>query len=318
MLTGGTPGALTLQHPLQKLSIQTAQEDYVGDFIFPPFHVKKRTGTYLEVTRDTTHRVLNTRVANGERPKEIEVGGRMVPFACEDYGLGSALKQADLEEMDLGDMRREAVIALANDMALAREWRIAIIAGNTALVPNTTAALIDASGFPWSNINGTPINDILEAKRLVNTRTQEKANAITMTYSTMLDMLKTTQWRDTYRFTEVGIRQRIFEGLEGLRAMGLEPRIAGICGLETEEGTPSDPDVFSTIWGRSVLVFKRVPVPTKRTNCFGFQPNTRLQQLKKIRSGRDDEAEIVERWTCRSTIDEHMVNANCAQLITAT
>ena len=112
--------------------------------------------------------------------------------------------------------------------------------------------------------------------------------------------------------------QRIFEAINGLRAMGLEPRIAGVCGLTTNQGTPSDPDYFEQLWGRSVLVFHRQERPTQRTNCFGFQPYTRFMELKPIRSGRDDEADIAERWTNRSTVDELMVNANAAQLITQT
>jgi hypothetical protein len=290
---------------------------FVGDFIFPPFTVKKRTGLYLRYTNATTHRVLNDKIGKCERPKEIEIEAVQDTYHCEEYGLGAPICRTDLEESDLADLRKDNVRFLGKDHMLAREYRVAAIAGNTAIVPNATAAAIDGSGVAWTNVNATPINDIIEAKRRVwRNAPQLAANAITMPMEVMLDMIKTTQWRDTYRFTEVGIRERIFEAIQGLRAMGLEPRIAGVCGLETDENTPSDPDVVSGIWGRTVCVFHRVAAPTKNTNCFGFQPNTRLHQLKPIKSGRDDEADIAERWTIRSTIDELVVNANAGFLIT--
>jgi hypothetical protein len=317
MLTGRTPGALSVQHPYSKLSIETAQDGWVADFIFPPFDGKKRTGVYLRYTPASTHRVLNDRIAKGERPKEIEIDAVQDTWKCEEYGLGQSINRVDLEEADLADLRADSIRFLTLQHVLAREYRVAAIAGNTAIVPNATAAAIGGSGVPWSNVNGTPIRDITIAKRLIWRRTQLRANAIVIPYEVTLDMILTTEWRDTYRFTEVGLKDRLFEAINGLRAMGLEPMVSGVCGLTTDEGTISDPDFFEGIWGRTVIVFYRVPKPTKNTNCFGFQPAVRMDELLSIKSGRDLEADIVERWTIRSSSDELMVNANAGQLITA-
>lgn len=315
-LTSNT-GTLRVNQYLTNLSIATSQQFSVADFIAPPFTVKRRTGRYAIYSRSMTHRVYNDAIMKGEKPKQIETAFSYGLYSTEKYGLSDYVYDEDEEAIDFTSLRRETAMAVQSAHMLAREYRVISVATNPAFVTATSTAAALGSGVNWANkANGTPIDDILLAKERIWNNSQREANAVVMTIPMALRIIQTANWREQFKYTETGYREALLNAINGMRSLGLEPRIAGLCGLTSLQGTASDPDDFASIWGNVCLISHRVPAPTTKTDTFMYSPYWYKDRVRQARGEEEQkiDAAYVE---IKSDIDELLINANAAYLITS-
>lgn len=273
----GTRQALRVDRFLTNLSQQTAQEGSVADFVAPPFKVPADTGLYRVFSRIMTHRVLNDQISKGMKPRQIETSFASVTFRLFKYGLSDYIADEDQRNGDGIDLTRESARSITDLHQLARENRVA----TTALAALTATGMTGVVGpAKWNVAAGTPITDITNQKIVVTRTVQKRPAAFVTTEEVSMGLTLCTEWRNYFIPT---FQRALFDPIAGLRNLGLEPRVAGLCGLTSLQGTASDPDVFERIWNNSAVLFVREPRPTTRTDTFMFSPNLFQDRVRTAR-----------------------------------
>ena len=276
-----------------------------GEFIAPSFKVLKDSNTYLSYGKDN-HRVLNDKVGRREPYKESITNASEETYRCERYGQAGFVSDDDAANTDRPiRLMEEETEQTTNRVERSRTYRILQIAASTALVPST--AIASAWATPAS---ATPVRDILTAMIAVNADLCKPANAIVMTYEVALEMIKTTNWTEYFKYTDAGYKDGLFSAISGLKQLGLEPKLCEARGVSSYEGCASDPD-WETMLGDKVLIFHRTPKPTTKTNCFMFSPFREKRTVKKFYKNEERGWKI----TVGNKIDELLVNANACHIL---
>lgn len=300
---------LHLDKYLTNLSIEVPQTGFVADAIFPSFKVDKITDSYLDWTPASTHRLYDNRVTKLEDPNYIEYEAAERSFRTMPYALGDLISKEDIDNADKPiNLFADAARFLENAMRIAREARVLTMAFNPAIVPT----MATSGGFAWNLVTGLPIRTIRQALRRIWVATQTVANAIVIPYEVAIEMLGCAEWLTYYAQTNLRDGKSLFKLNLGLDNLGLQVFIAGVCALETDQGTASDPNVFGPMIGRAVLVYVRRPKPTLRTRCFGFSPTFYGREVSREFLNRKRAWEIFS----REHMDETLIDANCGIWIT--
>jgi hypothetical protein len=279
----------------------------VADFIAPPFRVSRPSDKYAEYTASTL-RVYDNKVKGREKPKEISWNVTSSTYECEEYTLDKFVSERKLRNADKPiNLKKDAVKQLKKAQMLAREKRVFDIAGSASVVTQTAAPA------DWDVIaTGTPVADILLGMETINDSTLEEANRIVIPLKVALNMIKTDEWKEYFKYTGQGFKKQ-FNAVAGLRELDLDPMITGAAGLSSSEGTGSDP-ALEKLWGENVLLFHADPNPTLETQTFMYSPFTKMNVIS---------SEVVKRergtyFNIWEEIDELLVNAADAYLFTNT
>jgi hypothetical protein len=285
-----------------------AQMD-VADFIAPPFKVKRSSDKYAEYDK-SSQRIYDNKISGREKPKEITQNINESTYSCEEYALGRFVSDRRANNADKPiNLKFDAVRHVKEAQMIAREYRVVQIAGNNTIVTQTTAP------GDWNTAStGTPIADILTAIKTIWQNGQVRANAITVPFSVAIEMIKTDEYKDYFKYHSAG-KTELFDALSGLRNLGLEPMVAGMFGGNTQEGGASDPG-SEEMWGESVLVFHRQPTPSLETRTFMYSPFRTKNVVKTIRYEEDGGGG--EKINIYEDIDELLVDATAAYLFTNT
>ncbi len=289
---------------LTNFATRYTNENFVADFISPPFKVKNQSDKYAEYTASTL-RVYDNKVKGREKAKEISWDVESSTYTCEDYSLSFFIEDNELNNTDLPiNLRKDATKQVHDAQTIAREKRILDVAGSTGVVTQTAAP------GDWNQTAGTPVTDILLGIKVINKATLKKANAFVTTLEVALSMITTDEWKEYFKYTTTGFAQ-LFDAIAGLRNLGLESRIAGAAGLSTYEGTASDP-ALEIMWGEKALLFWREPNPTIKSRAFMFSPFTKMNEITREREARSRGEWVV----IFEQIDELLVDASSAYLFT--
>lgn len=281
-------------------------ENFVADFIAPPFKVNRLADKYLMYTKSAV-RLYDLKVKGREKSKEIGWDVDEGTYSCENYRASFFVENDKRNNADKPiDLEKDAVRQIKQTIMLAREKRIYDIAGNSGIVTQTVNAAGD-----WDDASsGTPVSDILTGIKAVYQATMKKPNRIVVPLSVAVEAIKTTEWKDYFKYTSA---PQLFDFMQGLRNLGLEPRIAGGFGTSTQEGGASDPSI-EEIWSDSVLLFYAEETPTLQTRTFMYSPFTYKDNVYRWVKEEEDGIKIEQ----REQIDELLVDAGCAYLITNT
>jgi hypothetical protein len=281
-------------------------EDNVADFIAPPFKVNKQSYKYLVYGKDN-FRMYDNKVSRREKSKEIITQADEATYTCETYKLAKFIHDDDYSVIDDSiRLDEKSAMDVKDGMILAREKRIYDIAGSASVVTQT----VNAAGDWDTAASGTPVADILTGIKTIYESTGKKANRIVMPFTVAIEAIKTDEWKDYFKYTG---SNSIWDLLAGLRNIGLDGRIAGAQGLSTYQGAASDP-TSEILWSDSVLVYYCEPTPTLQSQSFMYSPFIEKDTVRKIRDEREEGTYI----EMKEIIDELLVNASCAYLITNT
>jgi len=299
-----------IEQYLSNFAVSYKQGERVADFIAPPFKVKKSSDKYLEWTKNN-FRILDNKIKGREEGKEIDLKVDEGSYSCEEYETDAFISDRDIRNSEgVGTLRlKEDTIARMMDSHLdSREKRVADIAFSNSIVTQTS----DKSAA-WATVaSGTPVADIITAAVTINDAAGVRPNAIVMGFNVAMAIIKTTEWKDYFRYdNSMGNKQAIWNAVEGLRNLGLQPMISGVRGLSTYEGTASDP-TWETLISDSVLIFYRENVPTTRSMTFMSSPYTMMNKVEswRIPGQRGTKYSVYEE------VDELLINASCAYLYT--
>jgi hypothetical protein len=284
--------------------------DNVADFIAPPFKVSFNSDKYTTYGKESL-RLYDNKLAGRQEAREIDVTIGSASYATEEYSLAKFVSARKRKNTDRPiNMDQDAVRQLKDAQMIARENRVAAIAGNASIVTQT----VDASG-DWDTVStGTPIADIrLGMKTIWSAQAgSRQANAISIPVDVGIQMIGTDEYRDYFKYSNLASNEQ-FSLVSGLRHLGLEPMMAGVHGGNTNEGGASDPGA-EAIWSDSVVIFVRQPSPTLETRTFMYSPFTAKDQIRRI----EEKKQRGTTFDIYEDIDELLVDASAAYLITNT
>lgn len=296
--------AIKIDQFLTNFATRYKLKNPVADFIAPPFKVKRVSDLYGTYGKGN-QRVYNNKVSGREVAKETTLSVGQETYNCELYSLSSFLLDRIRDNTDFPiNLEKDKTRQLVEDMARAREYRVAQIAGNSSIITQGATP-----STKWDNVSsGTPVADILTAMATIHENSQEEANAIVMTLSVALKMIKTNEWKEYFKYTDTGIKS-LFNVVSGLRQLGLEPMISGVFANSTQMGAASDPQ-SEQIWGDNVLVFHREPNPTLESRTLMYSPFTFMNRTERIVKVE----ERGEKFIMTEEVDELLVDAQCGYL----
>lgn len=281
-------------------------EERVADFIAPPFKVQRPTDKFVQFTKNKL-RVYDSLVGREEEAKQIEFEKTDGIYSCNEHSLRAFIANRDVENMDSGWRIDEIKTELVLDaIRLAREYRLAQMCTNTAIVTNYSTP-----STKWDVSGGTPVANILTAMAAVKNASTKVPNRIVMTLDTALKLIQTTEWKDYFKFTTTGF-PNLFNAIDGFRQLGLQPMIAGAFGVNTAKGTASDPGI-EAILGKNALLFYGEDSPTTQSRTFMYSPFIYNEQIMR-------DIRIEKRGyyiQAESFITELMVDAQCGYLFTS-
>jgi len=291
---------------LTNFATRTKVGNPIADFIAPPFKVKRSADKYV-IYGDDQNRIWDNKVSGREIAKEIQWDVTEGTYSCEEYSIEKYVNARRAENADAPiTYDKEATKRLKIAQQQAREWRVHQIAGNSAIVGST------AIGAGWATpATGTPVADIMTAKGVVWARTGDEPNRIVIPGDVALQMILCDEWKEYFKYTNVGFGKGLFSAIDGLRNIGLEPMIADIAGLSTAKGTASDP-AKEMLWGDDVLVFYAEESPTLESRSFMYSPYTVMNQIQTVNAPR----ERGKIHVIYENIDELLVTVGQAQLLT--
>jgi hypothetical protein len=284
--------------------------DDVADFVAPPFKVKHNSDKYTEYGKESL-RLYDNKLSGRQEAREIDVDISTSTYATEEYSLAkfvSARKRSNTDRPI--NMDQDAVRKLKDAQMIAREKRVADIAGDNTIITQTA----DAAG-DWDTItSGTPIADIRTGMKTIWTAQagSVKANAITIPVDVAILMIGTDEYRDYFKYSGLASNEQ-FNIVSGLRHLGLQPMMAGVHGGNTNEGGASDPGA-EAIWDDSVVIFHRQPSPTLETRTFMYSPYVKKDVIRRI----EEKKQRGTTFDIYEDIDELLVDASAAYLITNT
>ena len=278
----------------------------VADFVAPPFLVNRPSDKY-GIYNKTVNIVYQNKVAGNEEPKEINYEVSQAVFACQEYQLGKGVNWRSKRLTDAPwNLDFDAVRFLKRSQAIARECRVAAIAASASFVTQTTADT-------WGTVaTGTPVDTIIDGMATVTDSTGGYTpNRIVIPTKWALKMVKTTNWKDYFKWSSAGFGNGLFSVADGLKNLGLEPMMTAVQGVNSMFVTGSDPGQ-ETIWGANALLFYCEPNPSLETRTFMYSPYTLRDVIETIpqKTKRRDFHTIYEE------IAELLVDANCGYLIT--
>jgi len=279
----------------------------VANFVAPPFKVKFEDGKYTEYTKSIL-RVWDDKIKGDEEPREIQWNIDEATYSCEEYAMGKFVSDKKKAQAELPvNLDKDAVKFLKRFHNMAREYRISNIAGNAALITQTGTPVTK-----WSVAGGTPVSDIIDAKGVVENATAGYIpNKILIDSQSAMKLIKTTEWKDYFKYTESGFGKGLWSAVSGLRFLGLEPMIANNYGLSEAKCTASDPR-SEALWEEKCLVFYSEETPTLETRTFMYSPYVWQNIITTTRMTRRRGVY----HDIYSDIDELLVDAQCAYLYT--
>lgn len=276
-----------------------------ADFISPPFKVKKSSDKYL-VYGKRNSRVYDNKLGRRAPVLEVDLEADEQTYTCEEYATGAFVADRDIVDTDDAIRIKEEKLENAKDSQIrSREYRVLSVATSTDLVPNAAVTTV------WSNVAAVPITDIRSAAIAINNSVGKKPNRIVMSYEAALNMINTTEWKGMFQYTDTGYGKGLWSAIDGLRNLGLEPRICDGRGVTTAEGCSSDPD-WEVMLGDNVLIFYSEPTPTKNSMTFMSSPFVWKDKVMQWYSNRERgiKYEIME------YIDELMPASGAGYLLT--
>lgn len=154
------PSTVHSNTTLSNLSVQYANDEYIGLELMPPIQVAKETDSIAVYTkRDRFAAPDDAMPARGEA-NEINETRTMDSYTCLQYGLSNFVSARTLANQDAPfDEMVDLTEALNEDLALREEMRIAAVMVATANYAGNTAAI--AAGDRWDTAGGgNPIKKI--------------------------------------------------------------------------------------------------------------------------------------------------------------
>jgi hypothetical protein len=261
-------GPLTVHQnaTLTNISIQYANDEYIGEQLMPVVNATKKSDVYY--IYDKRSRLAYPDDALGPRGQANEISDTRstASYLCKPYGYENYVDGETIENQDapLNEMV-DLVEALAEGMSFRRELRIAAIAGVGSSFSGNTTAIGAASRWDSAG-GGNPIKNIQDA--IANTWSGRGRSELVMysSYDVYLVLSRHPAILDLFKFTGTSPGLATPNMIAGF--FGASRYLVGKARKDTaNEGQTAS---YSRIWP-DVLGVMRVAIrPSVRTAAFGY------------------------------------------------
>lgn len=157
-------GQVHVDSVLTSLSIQYANEAYIGMDLLPELQVPKLSGIYFIYDRRNRLAAPDDKLGARSRANEVNETRSTASYACEAYGLQDFVDLDMLENQDAPLSEMVDAVASVNELlALKRETRQATVITNAANYSSTNKLTLATGSTSWKNGGGNPILNLQTA-----------------------------------------------------------------------------------------------------------------------------------------------------------
>ncbi len=258
-----TPGISHSDATISNMSVQYANEEYIGLRLMPVIPQQHKSGTYF--TYDKRNQLAYPDDALGVRgsPNEITRSRGTGSFTTAGYGYKDFVDNSELQNADapLDDLA-DATSGLLEALAFREELRIAAILTASANYSGNTVAL--GSSVRWDDTGSTPVADIQAARNALWTgRGPGKVVAFT-SLAAWTALQSNAQMQDLFKYTRDGILQPQMWA----NYFGIDELLIGAARKDTaNEGQTAS---YSRVWGDVFGLVRVASTPSVRNASFGY------------------------------------------------
>jgi len=298
---------------LEEFDLEANQKGFVGKKIMPVIDVDKAFGQYSKLTiQQLLRKNVDTSRANDGTYGSDQTKGSTDSYACIDHGFEERVDEREAEmygewwdaELIAASMARQTVL---------QDYETRVVAAVNA-VSNTTAA-----NTAWSSTaSATPITNIKAARKAIRNRTGAIANTLCLEWEAFEELKDNAQIIDRMKhqgFHDV-VRENINEAMIAA-ALDLE-QVVVAGGLENTKNEGQTP-VLGALWPRTKALLlvtstsKNLKAPRWGNTFHWAQDGSTFGE--SIESYEDPRRRS-QMMRARADVDEKVVYADCAQLIT--
>jgi hypothetical protein len=259
------PGTVHQNATLSNLSVQYANEEYIGTQLLPVISVAKASDTYYVYPQGERMQYPDDAMGTRGRATEIAETRNTATYTCLPYGLSNFVSQDTLNNQDAPlDEMVDLVAAINEGMAYNREQRIATVMTTGANFGTTSAV---AAADRWDTTDGGTV--IADMQTAMATLWMGRGPSTIKAFSS-LDVLnalaRNPQILDLFKYN--GSSPGLATPDMIARFFGIDSYLIGKARSNT--ATEGVADVFARVWGD---VFGVVRVATRasiRNASFGY------------------------------------------------
>lgn len=258
-----SPGAVHANTFLTNMSVQYANDDYIGERLMPIVPVDKRSDLFAKY--DKRDRLGQTDDSIGPRGDATEVDENRSSdnYSVQDRALQGFVAAETVDNQDaVFDELLDLNDAVNDGLALNREIRIANILTTAANFPGMTTTLSGTDQWNHSS-GGDPIGNLQTAIAALWTG-KGQTDLVGYTSLDVLNVLvRHAKFLDLFKFTQGGLVSR-----QQLAALfGLSDLLVGAARQDT--ANRGQTAAYGRIWGNHFGVIRVSRRPTKRSAHFG-------------------------------------------------
>jgi hypothetical protein len=259
---GVSAGSVHSNTFLSNMSVQYANDEYIGERLIPVVSVDKRSNDFAVYPKRERLEYPDDALGSRSHANELDESRTTDNYSVKDYGLQNFLSNETLENQDpIFDEMMDLTEAVNEGMAFKREIRLATILTTAANFSGNTVTLAGADQWD-SGAGGNPIKDIQTAKAAL---WQGRGATMLLAYCslqvfnvlarhpTILDLLK---------YQRSGIAQRT----ELATILGFDDLLVGAARKQTaNQGQTAS---YSRIWGLDFGMVRVAKRASKRSAHF--------------------------------------------------
>lgn len=158
-------GQVHVDSILTSLSVQYANEAFIGMDLIPEVQVAKQSGDYFIYDRRNRLAYPDDQLNARSRANEINETRSTASYSCRAYGLQDYVDLDTLANQDAPlDEMVDAVASVNEGVAFKREVRQASVITTAANYSSTNKVTLVAGSTSWANGGGNPIKNIQDAR----------------------------------------------------------------------------------------------------------------------------------------------------------
>ena len=157
------PGVVHQNATLSNMSVQYANEMYIGEDLMPVLQVAKQSDVYYSYGQSDRLQYPDDEMGSRGQANEIQESRSTSTYVCRPYGFSNFVSRMTLTNEDAPlDEMLDLVEAISEGLAFKREQRIANVLTTAGNYGANTAAI--AAANRWDTVTGgDPIQDIQNA-----------------------------------------------------------------------------------------------------------------------------------------------------------
>ena len=274
---------------LTNIARQYRPTGFVADAVCPRVTVNRESGQYVIYgASDFFRNDVDALKPDRSPSKEIDLGISTATFVAQEYAFKASISRRELANTDLANLRQDKVNLVMDQLALAREVRVA-----TKLRKTTTGDLTSgaAPSNNWNVDAGTIEVDTITAKDAIYDLIGRGANAAVIPFKVAEQVAVQQDIREVLKYTVNG--QQILSQGEGIlpaQLWGLKIHVPEGRRASNAEGAAAS---FADVWGDEVRVLYVNPNASYGAPSVAYTFQTRPVEVRSWQ-GDDPQVEYVE------------------------